>query len=105
MPELWYGDVIATSGGYSGFWHVFHASAPWRDGCSNVPFCIEGLTMRCLKFCDDLHLTSIAIPPLGTGIAGCPVDEVARGFFQGFVTYLKNNPQSGITKIGIVVYN
>ncbi len=48
---------------------------------------IERTTRRCLEVADDLGVTSLALPALGTGVGGFPLDEcasimvdVARGF-------------------------
>jgi O-acetyl-ADP-ribose deacetylase (regulator of RNase III) len=66
---------------------------------------IAQIARACLKHCDDNGITSLAIPPLGTGIAGVPFDKCVRGFITGFAGYLKSNPSSGVTKIGVIIFD
>lgn len=50
---------------------------------------LKEFIVRCLTNTDDLHLSSIAFPLMGTGRLGYTVKQVARAMFGGISKFLQ----------------
>lgn len=96
---------MTSSGGNSSFKLIIHASAPWKKECPRANVELGQIAYKSLQECDNIGLKSLAIPPLGTGIAGCSIDDCANGFIEGFSRYLKENQYCSVNKIGIIIYD
>lgn len=101
-----YGESVVTGGGSSKFKIVIHASAPYEiKSYGKSQEFIEKIASDALGYCHWLKCSKIAIPPLGSGIAGVPIDKCVNGFINGFASYLSKNSPSNIQEIGIIIYD
>jgi hypothetical protein len=66
---------------------------------------LEKIAVDTLELCEQYKCKSLAIPPLGTGIAGVPIGKCAKAFVNSFVSYLEKNKKTKIEKIGIIIYD
>ena len=58
---------------------VLHAVGPvWRGGGHGEAELLAGAYRACLRLCDQLGATSLALPAISMGIYGYPADEAAR---------------------------
>jgi len=71
------GDAIVTPAGRLAAKVVIHAVSLERDRRTSGP-AIEAAVRATMARARELQLGSIAIPALGTGIGGFPLDEAAR---------------------------
>jgi len=72
------GDVVVTTAGSLSAQYVFHAITigPNPDGLAPEVI-VERTTRRCMQLMENLQLTSIAFPAIGTGAARIAYNEVA----------------------------
>jgi O-acetyl-ADP-ribose deacetylase (regulator of RNase III) len=71
------GEAVATTAGRLRAMHVIHAPTMSRPAMSTNLVNVEKATTAALKVARELRLTSIAIPGMGTGVGGVPVQEAA----------------------------
>lgn len=86
------GEAVWTTGGNLKAKFVIHAAGMGRDLKTNATY-IKDSTLNSLKRADELKLTSIAFPAIGTGVGGFPTDECAKimlGVVSDFLAQAKN---------------
>jgi len=71
------GECVVTAAGQLAARFVIHAAVMGQDLRTSAAF-IERATSKALAVAEELRLSSIAYPALGTGVGGFPVDECAR---------------------------
>jgi len=71
------GEAVLTTGGNLKAKYVIHAAGMGRDLKTNAIY-IRDSTLNSLKRADELKLTSVAFPAIGTGVGGFSTDECAR---------------------------
>ena len=71
------GDAVATGAGHLAARYVIHAAVMGQDLQTDASL-VRGATRRALAVAAELGLTSIALPALGTGVGGFPLDACAR---------------------------
>src|SRR5438874_8026527 len=71
------GACVITSGGRLRARHVIHAAVMGQDLQTSAAI-IDRATRNALRMADVHELESIALPALGTGVGGFPIDECAR---------------------------
>jgi O-acetyl-ADP-ribose deacetylase (regulator of RNase III) len=71
------GEVAVTKGGRLKAKYVIHAATMGIDFRTDARI-IEQSTLSGLKSAEEMGLKSIALPALGTGVGGFPVDRCAR---------------------------
>jgi O-acetyl-ADP-ribose deacetylase (regulator of RNase III) len=65
---------------------------------------IRQATINSLRQAGALGLTSIALPALGTGVGGCPVDEAAHVMIEATCTMLRGTPQTSLRQVVFVLF-
>lgn len=96
------GQAVATSGGRLPCRYVIHAATVGQDLTTNGPT-IRAATRSSLRVADDLALTSLALPALGTGVGGFPLDEAAQLMLEEITAYLRG--PTGLRSIILVGLN
>jgi len=71
------GEAVWTTAGDLKAKYVIHAAGMGRDLKTNATH-VKDSTLNSLKRADELKLTSIAFPAIGTGVGGFPTDECAK---------------------------
>jgi O-acetyl-ADP-ribose deacetylase len=71
------GEAVATGAGRLPARHVIHGAVMGQDLTTNADF-VARTTRRCLEVADGLGARSVALPALGTGVGGFPIEECAR---------------------------
>ncbi len=71
------GDAVATGAGRLPARWVIHAAVMGQDLVTSAE-AIRSATCRTLQVADELGAESVALPALGTGVGGFPLDECAR---------------------------
>ena len=71
------GEAVWTTAGNLKAKYVIHAAGMGKDLKTNPDY-IKDSTLNSLKRADELKLTSIAFPAIGTGVGGFPTEECAR---------------------------
>jgi O-acetyl-ADP-ribose deacetylase (regulator of RNase III) len=71
------GEAVATGGGSLRARYVIHAAAMGPDLATSAEF-IREATRNALRRAEELQLSSIAFPALGTGVGGFPLKTCAR---------------------------
>jgi O-acetyl-ADP-ribose deacetylase (regulator of RNase III) len=72
------GEATATNAGRLRARYVIHAPTMSLPAMSTDLKSVEKATRAALRVAKDLGLSSIAIPGMGTGVGGVPVDEAAE---------------------------
>jgi len=93
-----------TSGGDLDCRYIIHAVGPvWGRGNEDdkLKVAIEGS----LKLAEELSLESIAFSAISTGIFGFPKLRAASVFYEVFKDYFKQNPQSQLVDVRMVVFD
>lgn len=71
------GEAVWTTAGNLKAKYVIHAAGMGRDLKTNATY-VKDSTLNSLKRADELRLTSIAFPAIGTGVGGFAIDECAK---------------------------
>ncbi len=83
---------------------VIHAVGPaWGDGNEDAK--LAAAVGGSLKVAQGLHLASIALPAISTGIFGFPAERAARVIFTALREHLSANPDSPLKRIRLVVFD
>lgn len=73
------GEVMSTSGGRLRCKYIIHAVGPrWNGGRSEEEWHLSNCIENCFAELMKLGKTSIAIPPISTGIFGFPIDKAVK---------------------------
>jgi putative ATPase len=100
-----------TSGGRLPARYVIHAVGPvWGDTQSpeaggDVDAKLAAAVTGCLRVAEELHLTSIALPAISTGIFGFPKERAAEIILQTIEKYFLERPGSSIRLARLVLYD
>jgi O-acetyl-ADP-ribose deacetylase len=97
------GEAVVTGGGSLKARHVIHAAAMGQDLVTNADL-IRQATMNSLRQASQLGLASIAMPALGTGVGGFPVDEAARVMIDATCNVLHNTPLTSLRQVVFVLF-
>ena len=93
-----------TSGGLLPAKYVIHAVGPvWGDGDEDSK--LESAVSGSLRVADELHLTSISMPAISTGIFGFPKDRAAEIIFATIEQYFADNSLSALKIIKLVLFD
>ena len=76
------GQAVATTAGKLRAKYVIHAPTMARPAMSTNVTSVEKATTAALRAARELRLTSIAIPGMGTGVGGVPLQEAARSMIE-----------------------
>jgi O-acetyl-ADP-ribose deacetylase (regulator of RNase III) len=70
--------------------YIFHAVGPiYRGGNKNEENELKDAFYNCFKLADELKISSIALPPISSGIFGYPKDECAEVFYTALMSYIE----------------
>lgn len=98
------GSAAITSGGDLKADYVIHAVGPVY-GSTSKPKVAEllGSTVKsALKIADEYDLKSVALPAIGTGIYGYPMDEAAEVMLRAAIDYIQAG--TGLERIVFCLY-
>lgn len=91
-----------TSGGLLGAKYVIHAVGPeWGEGDEEAK--LRAAVRGVLRVADDLHLTSLAMPAISTGIFGFPRERAAEIILSVIEDYFSESA-SGLGLVRLVLY-
>lgn len=98
------GSAVITGAGNLPAKRVIHAVAPvWNGGCSGEAELLAGAYTRAFELAAQRGLESIALPSLGTGAYGYPLDGAAPIALLAALAHLQSgNPPRLVT---FVLYN
>jgi O-acetyl-ADP-ribose deacetylase (regulator of RNase III) len=97
------GGAVVTGGGALKARHVIHAAAMGQDLITNADL-IRQATVNSLKRAQELNLESLALPALGTGVGGFPIEQAARVMVEATIAYLQNTPQGSLKRVLFVLF-
>ncbi len=91
-----------TSAGSLPCRYVIHAVGPiWGEGDEDNK--LSQAILGSLRLADQLNLTSLALPPISTGIFRFPKDRAARLFYQVIADYWQPNASSKLKQIRLTI--
>jgi len=96
------GETVITTGGNLKAKYVIHAVGP-RFGEENEDNKLASATLNSLKLADRHGLRSVALPAIGTGIFGFPVDRSASIMLSTTISYLRR--RTGMERVVFCLYN
>jgi O-acetyl-ADP-ribose deacetylase (regulator of RNase III) len=93
-----------TSGGTLDCRYIIHAVGPvWGRGDEDDK--LKAAINGALKLAEELSLQSIAFSAISTGIFGFPRKRAAKNFYQAFISYFEEYPDSQLSDVRMVVYD
>ncbi len=96
------GEAVVTTAGNLAATYVIHAAAMGQDLKTDAEK-IARATLSSLKRADDLKISSIAFPALGTGVGGFPPGQAAEVMLGALLGHLKAGTTT-LQKIAFVLY-
>lgn len=96
------GEAVVTGGGNLPCRHVIHAAAMGRQLHTSAAY-IRAATDNALKRAEELRLTSIAFPALGTGVGGFDYEQAAEIILG--VCYEHSGSDRSVRTIRIVLFD
>ncbi len=87
------GEAIATTAGRLRAKHVIHAPTMPRPAMGTNTANVQKATAAALKLARQLRLSTIAIPGMGTGVGGVPVQKAA----ETMVSAIRRHVSEGTT--------
>ena len=97
------GEAVVTGGGSLKARYVIHAAAMGQDLATSADLIYQA-TVNSLRRATDLGLVSIALPALGTGVGGFPIDEAARVMIDATRSALLSTPQTSLKRVLFVLF-
>ncbi|KAG8000828.1 Poly [ADP-ribose] polymerase 14 [Nibea albiflora] len=99
------GEIIVTEGCMLKSSQVFHAVTPhWDKGQGTAEKILSGIFKDCLDKAEDIGLTSISFPAIGTGNLGFPKDIVASLMLDKIVEFSSKKQPKHLKKVVIILY-
>jgi len=96
------GEAALTGGGQLNARYVIHAASMHLGGMTSENS-LRDATVNSLKRANEKHLTSLAFPALGTGIAGFPLDRCAQIMLEEVRAHLSG--QSALQQVVFVLFD
>ena len=94
--------MVTGAGGLSAR-HVIHAAAMGQDLVTSEE-AIRQATRNSLLRAEEMGLTSIAFPALGTGVGGFPLKDAARVMLDGIVHHV-NERKTSLKEVLFVLFD
>ncbi len=88
------GDAVATGAGRLPARYVIHAVTMGQDLVTSERD-IRAATRSALRLADRLGLRSVALPALGTGVGGFPLDRAAAAMLEETIAHLSQAARPG----------
>ncbi|OWF43861.1 uncharacterized protein LOC110459139 isoform X2 [Mizuhopecten yessoensis] len=105
---LRFGQLAITGGHMLDCQHIFHGAFdlwPWNKRDQKQAKEILGkFVTECLEKADELRMSSISFPAVGTGNLGYPASVVAEEMLKRIWCFMKNSKLSYLKKVRIVIY-
>ncbi len=98
------GDAVATKGYNLPAKYVIHAAVMGQDLRTDEHL-IRKATYNSMRVADELGVTSIAFPALGTGVGGFPLDRCAKVMYEEVLRYEKDHPDTSVKEVVFVLYS
>jgi O-acetyl-ADP-ribose deacetylase (regulator of RNase III) len=93
-----------TSAGSLPCRYVIHAVGPvWGEGDEEAK--LAAAVTGSLRVADELHLASIALPAISTGIFGFPRERAARVILTVIQDYFAQAPTSSLQRVRLVLFD
>jgi O-acetyl-ADP-ribose deacetylase len=102
------GGAVATGAGTLPHRAAIHAAAMGFQGGQMIPATAETVrraTTSALRVADDLGVTSIAFPALGTGVGGLDLAACARAMVGAVREHVATHPDCSLERVVFVVRN
>ncbi|XP_068707161.1 protein mono-ADP-ribosyltransferase PARP14-like [Montipora foliosa] len=97
------GHITVTPGFALPCNHVFHTNcSAWNTGIGEEV--LRNIVQRCLQKGEELRMSSIAFPVIGTGKLNFPPNEASRIMLEEIFSFCQTNVSSTLKDIRFVVY-
>ncbi|XP_068707156.1 protein mono-ADP-ribosyltransferase PARP14-like [Montipora foliosa] len=97
------GDITVSPGFALLCSHVIHTNcSPWEAGIGEAV--LRNIVQRCLQKGEELRMSSIAFPVIGTGNLNFPPNEASRIMLEEILSFCQTNASSTLRDIRFVVY-
>jgi hypothetical protein len=98
--------MYTSSGDIKTCKYVIHCVSPvWQGGNFNEIQLLEKTMRRVLEVANQLQIQSLAIPAIGSGIYGIPLNLAASTYFKVIKSFFQSNPNSSIKTLKFVDTN
>lgn len=93
------GECVVTGGGELACRYVLHAVSAWKEAS-----CIARTCQRALLLAEELHLQSLAVPALGTGLARVSPEASAYATASALLQHVQLG-RTGLREVRFVLYD
>jgi serine/threonine-protein kinase len=93
------GECVVTGGGTLACRHVLHAVSAWKEAS-----CIARTCQRAFLLAEELHLKSLALPALGTGVARVSPEASAYATASALLQHVQLGG-TGLREVRFVLYD
>ncbi len=97
------GEAVFTKGYNLPARYVIHAAVMGQDLRTSADL-IRRATYNSMRVADELGLSSISFPALGTGVGGFPLDRCAEIMYEEILRYEREHPDTSIKEVVFVLY-
>ena len=97
------GEAVATGSGTLKAKYVIHAAGMGQDLQTSGEL-VEACTAAGLRLADELGVTSIAFPAIGTGVGGLPIDVAADRMLHAAASFLSSE-EGSVRNIDFVLFS
>ncbi|XP_047660503.1 protein mono-ADP-ribosyltransferase PARP14 isoform X2 [Tachysurus fulvidraco] len=105
ISSLNYGDLVDTKSYNLNCKRVFHTVCPfWKGGINSEVEVLKGIIKTCLKKAEDLKMTSISFPAIGTGNLRFPIDLVASLLLSEIHAFSASVSPQFLTEVTVIVH-
>ncbi|GAA6082690.1 protein mono-ADP-ribosyltransferase PARP14 isoform X2 [Tachysurus ichikawai] len=100
-----YGDLVDTKSYNLNCQRVFHTICPfWRGGNNSEVEVLKGIIVTCLKKAEDLKMTSISFPAIGTGNLRFPIDLVSGLLLREIHAFSASVSPQFLNEVTVIVH-
>jgi O-acetyl-ADP-ribose deacetylase (regulator of RNase III) len=99
-----YGEAVVTPAGKLKAKHLVHAVGPIaKKDSTGQAHVLKSAIVNALTKAAELSATSVALPPISTGIYMYPKKEAAIVTYDAIADYLRSNTETSIKQLRLVI--
>jgi O-acetyl-ADP-ribose deacetylase len=98
------GEAAVTTGGLLKAKYIIHAASMGLGGPLTTAGTLRDSVRNSLLRAQEMGMTSLAFPAIGTGVAGFPVEECARIMLGEIARFLRDE-ESSVQEVRLVLFD
>lgn len=100
------GQSVYTTAGRLSFKYIIHTVGPiWRGGNAHEPALLKSAVSTALQLAERLHLKSVSLPSISTGIFGYPLEPAVKIIVGAIFEFLESESTSYVQEVHLCDYS